>query len=251
MESQFHHEFYPSPSSFNYPKQPTDGHLNYSIMQPHTQQYQEPIPCGLPTLKPDLLAGAINGIHLYNQLPTRQPTNVIQPILTAPETNVPTPIATTTTHKRRSIELEDDSMIVDEPPSKQLLSEKNLFKKFGSLQIGGSGAAATTAVKLKDDDDDDDEEPRSRTVSSDSVAQEEFNRYVYLLFKDIESSSPAPFEFSNSNSPIDRLVREERDKLSKAVILWSPPIGNRFCSVSDSDEENTELETQDDMILAD
>lgn len=133
--------------------------------------------------------------------------------------------------KRRSIDVEDEAMVFDEPPTKQLLSEKDLFKKFGSLHIDSGNETRN---------DEDDEDLRSRT-NGDDVAQEEFNRYVYLLFQDIKKDS-RPFEFSNST--MDRLAREERDKLSKAVILWSPPISNRFNSVSDDED------LQDDSTLA-
>lgn len=197
-------------------------------MQPYTQQYQEPT----PNFNPIFIAGAINGSPLYNQ-PICS-TNVIQPILTSTH-------ASTSAHKRRSLELDDDSMIVDEPPAKQLLSEKNLFKKFGSLNICGTIA---TDIELDEEQDI----PRSQT-SSDKVAQEEFNRYVYLVCKDIEGNDPPQFKFSNST--MDRLAREERDKLCKAVILWSPPISNRFCSNTDDDDDTSVSGTQEDLTFSD
>lgn len=129
-------------------------------------------------------------------------------------------------------------MAIDEqPPSKQILSERNLFKKFGSLNLTGLHMAEHPN---NDDDDDQDSEGGTRSQSTgDQVDQEEFNKYVYLLFKDIEGNqSKNPFKQFSAGSAIDRLAREERDKLSKAVILWSPPVRNRFCNNSDDDDED-------------
>lgn len=139
-------------------------------------------------------------------------------------------------HKRSSIEMEDEQIKADEPPTKQLLSEKKLFKQFGSLNIDGTIDQVNNSDDI--DSDDSDEDNRSQNTSSNSsstTGREEFNRYVYLLFKDKKNVG---MPFKPANSTLDRLAREERDKLSKAVILWNPPPNNNFFGNVDEDDED-------------
>lgn len=137
-------------------------------------------------------------------------------------------------HKRSSIEMEDEQILPDEPPTKQFLSESKLFKKFGSLQLDG------TSIREKSSSDSDDSEDDGMTKASDLPKdREEFNRYVYLLFKDKKDDKAS---FAPANSTLDRLAREEQDKLKKAVILWTPPpkgglFGNSNNESDDSDDD--------------
>lgn len=145
--------------------------------------------------------------------------------------------------KRSSIEMEDDQIITDEPPTKQLLSEKKLFQQFGSLNIDGN---IDSSINIDEyDSDDSDEDDRSQKIASNVSGREEFNRYVYLLFKDKKNDG---VPFGTANDTLDRLAREERNKLSKAVILWSPPnknnniFGNLEQNDDDDDNEGDEDE---------
>ena len=140
-------------------------------------------------------------------------------------------------HKRSSIEMEDEQFTVDEPPTKQLLSECRLFKKFGSLQIDGNVDIASSNVASSESDDSDNE--GQCQASSGNQVREEFNRYVYLLFKDKKGSNSP---FVPSSYTIDRLAREERDKLSKAVVLWNPPPRNNFSASDDEDYDGDDEE---------
>lgn len=143
-------------------------------------------------------------------------------------------------HKRSSIELEDDMLVAEEPPTKQLLSEKKLFRQFGSLQIDPSFANTSN---LNDDDSSDSDDSSTHPSAPSSKSREEFNRYVYLLFK---GKSKDQTSFVPSNHTLARLAREEREKLSKAVVLWSPPIRNRFFDDNDvSDDDETEFRYKD------
>jgi hypothetical protein len=143
--------------------------------------------------------------------------------------------------KRSSMEMEDEMTEKEAPPTKQQLSESRLFKRFGSLQLDGE-----TTAKGDDQDDeiDSDDSDDGRLVSS-NQDRKEFDRYVYLLFKDKKSNNL----FTDSQSlAMDRLIRDERDKLNKAVILWNPPMKNIFVnepSDSDDDEEITYKDHRD------
>lgn len=145
--------------------------------------------------------------------------------------------------KRSSIEMEDDQIITEEPPTKQLLSEKKLFRQFGSLNIGGNINLTNKIDEYNSDDYDEDDE-RSQKTASDASGREEFNRYVYLLFKD-KKNDGTPFRAVDST--LERLGREERDKLSKAVILWNPPtiFGNVEEIDDDSGDEDDEFKYKD------
>lgn len=135
--------------------------------------------------------------------------------------------------KRNSIEMEDDEQVKkEEPPTKQQLSENRLFTRFGSLHLDEE----ICDVSCLDDGDESDSSDDDK-IPSNSYARgrREFSRYVYLLFKDKKTSRP----LSPTNNAIDRLIREEREKLSKAVILWSPPPKVSFFdnTANDSDDE--------------
>lgn len=137
--------------------------------------------------------------------------------------------------KRSSLEMEDELVKVEEPPTKQQLSENRLFKRFGSLQLDGEAIEADLELNGdRESSDSPDEDPGP----SDQYSQgrKAFSRYVYLLFKDKKSDNL----FSKSNSSaVDRLIREEREKLNKAVILWNPPLKDSFLAetVGDSDDD--------------
>lgn len=125
------------------------------------------------------------------------------------------------------------------PPTKQQLSESRLFKRFGSLQLDGETSTGNHDDEIDSDDSDD-----GRLVEG-THDRKEFNRYVYLLFKDKKSNNL--FDVSTSRA-MDRFLREERDKLNKAVILWNPPMRNFFVNEipdSDDDDEITYLDHKD------
>lgn len=138
------------------------------------------------------------------------------------------PIEKASNHKRSSVELEDDFIRAYEPPTKQLLSERRLFKKFGSLQI--DGVAESNRGCPGEENSDDSEEDSSEE-------RQDFNRYVYLLFKDKKNSGES---FAPGCSGLERLAREERDKLSKAVVLWNPPVKNFLSDPVGEDESEDE-----------
>lgn len=74
---------------------------------------------------------------------------------------------------------------------------------------------------------------------------EEIRKYVYLLFKD-KHDDKTPF--GSYNTTLDRLARDERDKLSKAVVLWNPPVKYNFCGTlneEDEDEDEEEFKYSD------
>lgn len=150
--------------------------------------------------------------------------------------------------KRGSIEMEDEQIIADEPPTKQLLSEKKLFRQFGSLNIDGNIDHSDSIGNIDSDDSDEDDRSQIKLANnySNAPGREEFNRYVYLLFKDKKNDG---IPFKPTNSALDRLAREERDKLSKAVILWSPPTKNNnsiFGHVEENDDNEAEEEGEDE-----
>lgn len=167
-------------------------------------------------------------------------------------------IQTQTQHqrqKRTSIEMEQDEqqmMMTDspyhqqqgpsitedclppQPPQKQVLTERKLFKKFGSLHLDPK---LTQTISSSDSDDSDEDNINTSASASDkdkgtfAQGREEFQRYVYLLYKDSNSRNNNHnnnYPMSRSLATIERLAREERDKLSKALVLWNPPVENRF-----------------------
>lgn len=145
-------------------------------------------------------------------------------------------------HKRSSMEIEDDLIKANEPPTKQLLSERKLFQQFGSLHIDGLLGESESELSQRgsSDDSDDDEQSQYSFKKGDKNEREEFNRYVYLLFKDKKNDGKP---FVPSYSSLDRLAREERDKLSKAVVLWNPPMKN-FLNQSNEDDDDDDDDEQ-------
>lgn len=146
--------------------------------------------------------------------------------------------------KRTSVEMEDDTITTSQPPTKQLLSESKLFKQFGSLQLNQDFLKSGRGSSSESDDSDEDNISQGVPLTSQDQSRDEFNRYVYLLFKDRNHQGERPF--SSSNSPLDRLAREERDKLSKAVVLWTPPPKHNLFGQQDDDEDQSS--TSDDEL---
>lgn len=195
------------------------------------------IPSTTTTITPT--AANIN-IHNFNQLMN----HTISPNLTP--LNTPTIQTSQQRQKRTSIEMEQDEqqMMTDsfdrdqgpiisedipplQPPKKQVLTERKLFKKFGSLHLDPNLSHSVSP----NDSDDSDEDNRDTSTSTRDQGREEFQRYVYLLYKDSKSRNnnhDNNYPMSNSLAAIDRLAREEREKLSKALVLWNPPVENRF-----------------------
>lgn len=138
--------------------------------------------------------------------------------------------------KRTSIEMEDDQLVADEPPTKQLLSESKLFKQFGSLHLNPS-MRPSSGSSSESDDSDEEIRSQNRLAPSNDQSREELNRYVYLLFKD-KNQGDRPF--IPENSTLDRLAREERDKLSKAVILWTPPPNHNLFGQDDTNQDSSD-----------
>lgn len=142
--------------------------------------------------------------------------------------------------KRSSVEMEDELTSLEAPPTKQQLSENKLFQQFGSLHIDKDDVCQDEEFV------DQDEETSATNTGGVSQSRREFDRYVYLLFKDKESKSNLFAQQSATNSLVDRLLRKEREKLSKAVILWSPPLKDSFQMVdSDSDDDFTYKDHRD------
>lgn len=135
--------------------------------------------------------------------------------------------------KRSSIAIEDDEQIrKEEPPTKQQLSENILLTQFGSLHLGEENYSVS-CLDAEDESGSSDED--KILTSRYARGRREFNRYVYLLFKDKKADGL----LSPTDNAIDRLTREEREKLGKAVILWSPPLKDSFLdnTANDGDDE--------------
>lgn len=155
-------------------------------------------------------------------------------------------VTTVQPQKRSSVEIEDEQLREEEPPTKQQLSESKLVCRFGSLQLD----VAKTDIKDDDEDIIDDEcidvdvdltgsDDKPSTSSADSSGRRELNRYVYLLFKDKKTAN----QLCQNNNAVERLIREEREKLSKAVILWNPPPNsNYFNNDCDGDDDDSDEE---------
>lgn len=143
------------------------------------------------------------------------------------------------------------------PPQKQLLTEHKLFKKFGSLHLDPN---LSKAISTSDSDESDEDNNITYKDSKSTFAQgrEEFQRYVYLLYKDTNSKSGNRVPLTNSLATIERLAREEREKLSKALVLWNPPIENHFNTKSslpntgyEGDKSNSSSDDDDDISYVD
>lgn len=143
--------------------------------------------------------------------------------------------------KRGSEDMDDEIIKLDEPPTKQLLSEQKLFKQFGSLHLDIDEDLGYR-VEYPDDSDGSDDDSDNKSNQGPSSEREQFNRYVYLLFKDKKSNAAS---FGPTDNAIDRLVREEREKHSKAVILWTPPLKDSFYGNNESDSEDEEFNYTD------
>lgn len=206
---------------------------SYALMQNLAQISQPPMlqSCNLPNH------------NLSNQTQT---TTIYNPgsSLTHLAHSADSPTDKLTNHKRSSIEIEEGQSKVYEPPTKQLLSERRLFKQFGSLQIDG---VVDESGQAYDEDSDDLEDGHFQSNHSDRD-RKEFNRYVYLLFKDKKNYNG---QFITGCSGLDRLAREERDKLSKAVVLWNPPVKNfldNFNANEDSDDDEFNYTDHKDFL---
>lgn len=147
--------------------------------------------------------------------------------------------------KRSSLEMEDEPITIDdiEPPAtKQVLTERKLFKQFGSLHL--DPAPKSTHSDDSDDSDSADTETSGSEKKSIFVqGREEFQRYVYLLFKDKNHKSPV----APSYDAIERLAREEREKLSKALVLWNP----RMRSFFNQDDQSDDSDSDDNVTYKD
>lgn len=144
--------------------------------------------------------------------------------------------------KRSSMEMEDDLTKKEAPPTKQQLSETKLFKQFGSLHIDNEQLNKEDKIEVENAEDSDTEDVTLDSNVLDDAkcrnVRREFENYVYLLFKGKDSRSPNPLpQQSGTSAILDRMLRDEREKLSKAVILWSPPLKDSFQVAEDSDDE--------------
>lgn len=124
-----------------------------------------------------------------------------------------------------------------EPPSKQQLSERKLFKKFGSLQLNIDGRPPSDTDS---DDSEGDDKTKPITKNTFTEGREEFNKYVYLLFQDNGKSPMLP-----SYSTIERLAREEREKMSKALVLWTPPLSSLLSNQNQSSSDDEDFTYKD------
>lgn len=151
-------------------------------------------------------------------------------------TFMPMPVIQNTKQKRSSLELDEGRSLL-QPPSKQLLSEMKLFKKFGSLKLDGVHDGESNRDSSDDEDDCDHFEVQEGHVSHRS--NRELRRYVYLLFKETNNKSIMPLLLDET---FDVIARQEREKLSKAVIPWTPPL---IDNLNQSKEETKNKETDE------
>jgi len=152
----------------------------------------------------------------------------------------------------------DDELIKKEaPPTKRQLSENKLFEQFGSLRIDARNFyqdeenPSNSSTKVPGNSDDDADNQSSEPNDPYTIARREFDRYVYLLFRDKTSNSPFPQQpRSSSNLLMDRIIRDEREKLSKAVILWSPPLKDslQFDGGTSDDDEDFQYKDHRDFL---
>lgn len=242
-----------SPSYTNYIDLPTMSTDQINLLIPPVTPLKEPIqfnlinPLQTSVLSPPPITGFTSTLI---SMPGLSTTTTNDTDMKLPDYN------TTTQRKRSSMEMEDELTTKEAPPTKQQLSESKLFKRFGSLQIGntldldnafnrnlsGDPSPFDDADDEADDDDNDEETIKCKNIRRD------FDRYVYLLFKDKKSNS-GNFPQLEHSGMMDRLIRDEREKLSKAVILWTPPVKyNVELAETDSDEEEFKYNDHRDFL---
>lgn len=200
------------------------GHVQ-ALATPHYQTLQATAP-NIAFVNPQTNLSSSNTPNFSNIV---QGANLHDYIQQSPLTYMPNTAASTSSlttgstcqpQKRTSVEMDEETIAAPEPPTKQLLSETKLFKQFGSLQLNQESLMAGQNSSSDSDDSDEDTKSRSTLSPSQGQSRDDLNRYVYLLFKDRNHQGSRPF--ASSNGALDRLAREERDKLNKAVVLWTP-----------------------------
>lgn len=125
--------------------------------------------------------------------------------------------------KRNSFELDDES--IHDRPVKQFLSEAKLFKKFETIHLDKDNS-------MSSDNSSDSDDSLEDNISSNRC--NDLNHYVYNLYNNKTSDNN---KFTNDcNCALIRLAREEREKLNKALVLYSPPSRYNY-TVSDDNND--------------
>ena len=141
-------------------------------------------------------------------------------------------VGTTNCHmhlKRRSSSSDEDDEL-NPPPTKKYMNEEKVAARFDQLSI-----SKDVPIKDLSEEDEDDEEKMGTIIISDEAAQA-----------------------MKSQDLADELIRREHSKNSKALVLWSPPIGsipleiksiiNETSEENQSQEEAEEEKTVEKMI---
>lgn len=156
--------------------------------------------------------------------------------------------------KRSSIEVDEDASA---PPTKQWLSESMMLSQFGSLNLSNNSHKShqdspgyDADAEIEEDDCDQQDGCYERAFNqekkpSKQTDSEDLERYVYLLFKDKKQSDLRQFSQGPNQSTLNRLARDEMDKINKAVVLWNPSVHGRPCNTTPEIEELADQDSDD------
>lgn len=155
---------------------------------------------------------------------------------------VPAFVPPSTSHlhlKRRSSSSEDDDDDIPQPPTKQYISEGRLFAKFNQMKISSSSSDDTQSNVICEDEDLDLEENEKRKNCSRLHISDEVNRVL-----------------NGSKTILDRMIDNEYDKASKAIVLWqplgvfSPELSAYRAKLANNTEDDNKADSQDVPISA-
>lgn len=122
--------------------------------------------------------------------------------------------------RKNSSDEEDDDDDESQPPTKQYISEDKFTDKFNEMSINSQNVTPTMYLNRSFDftnENSYNEEIMKDMEEEEEESEDEIKKPKCVFSKEMK-------EAMNSNTVLDKLIREELDKNSKAILLWQPSL---------------------------
>lgn len=150
-------------------------------------------------------------------------------------------------YKRKCLLDDQDDLSSFQPPNKQNATEEKVIGRFNKLTIDEEFEGDADEFILALDDRPVDEELDELGGSRDDLIEVETDEDLKCEKVQIELADGVQ-EFWNCDDVISKLVKEQKEKDSKALVLWRPP---RVTFPSDSPAEDEEGEKKKTVEIVD
>lgn len=203
------------PSIMRFTAQPTQYVYPNILMQPVYQQppatFQSAYPQTVPLVQPT-----------YSPIQVSQPTVINEPVgnPSAQKWKFPPFGNTSSSVKRRNSSSDEEEEGIDQPPSKVHAGADRVAAKLSNLDID-SDNDGPIVVELSEDSED--------------CVEEDMNENSHGV---VHLSDEVKTVFASDHlDTLNQLLKDEREKNKKALMLWTPPIDVLRPVIEDSDDD--------------